>query len=133
MGSLSYAQAIKPDAGKLRKLIETSLKFDWIIRVEYASDNSGVSCWQQWDRTFFAIRAADAVLLAVADCYKNNPASTIRIYAEKVRPQTHLLYTVYQPRSLAADAAIKPALSQAPYQSKPVRASTCNSGDSLLI
>jgi len=129
MGSLSYEQAIKPDAGKLRKLIESSLQFDWIIRVEYASGNTGLVCWQQWDKTFFAIRAADAVLLAVTDCYKNNPASTIRLSAEKVRPQTHLLYTVYQPRSLAADAAIKPALSKTPYQSKPAH----TPGDSLLI
>jgi len=129
MGSLSYAQAIKPDAGKLRKLIESSLQFDWIIRVEYASGNTGSVCWQQWDQAFFAIRTADAVLLAVTDCYKNNPASTIRLSAEKVRPQTHLLYTVYQPRSLAADAAIKPALSKTSYQSKPVHAP----GDSLLI
>jgi len=129
MGSLSYAQAIKPDAGKLRKLIESSLQFDWIIRVEYASGNTGSVCWQQWDKTFFAIRAADAVLLAITDCYKNNPTSTIRLSAEKVRPQTHLLYTVYQHRSLAADAAIKPALSKTSYQSKPGYAP----GDSLLI
>jgi ribulose bisphosphate carboxylase small subunit len=133
MGSISYTQAIKPDAGKLRKLIENSLQFDWIIRVEYASGNSGAVCWQQWDKTFFAIRTADAVLLAVTDCYKKNPASTIRLYAEKVRPQTHLLYTVYQPRTLAADAAIKPALSKTPYQGKPVRVPACNAGDSLLI
>jgi ribulose bisphosphate carboxylase small subunit len=133
MGSLSYALAKKPDVAKLRKLIESSLRFDWIIRVEYVSDDYGSVCWQQWDKTFFAIRAADAVLLTVTDCYKNNPASTIRISAEKVRPQTHFLYTVYQPHSAAADAAIKPVLSKVPYQSKPVHAPACNAGDSLLI
>lgn len=133
MGSSSYAQAIKPDTGKLRKLIESSMQVDWVIRVEYASDHSGVVCWQQWDKTFFAVRTADAVLLAVTDCYKNNPASTIRIYAEKVRPQMQMLYTVYQPRSLTADAAIKRVLPQVPYKSNPDHASIPDSGDSLPI
>jgi ribulose bisphosphate carboxylase small subunit len=133
MGSSSYAQAIKPDTGKLRKLIENSMQFDWVIRVEYASGDSEAACWQQWDKTFFAVRTADAVLLAVTDCYKNNPASTIRICAEKVRPQTHMLYTVYQPRSLAADAITRPLLPKALYQNKPFHVTACGSGDSSLI
>jgi len=132
MGSSSYAQAIKPDTGKLRKLIESSMQFDWVIRVEYASGHSEAVCWQQWDKTFFAVRTPDAVLLAVTDCYKNNPASSIRISAEKVRPQTHFLYTVYQPRTLAADGTIKPVQSTLSYK-LPEHASTSDTGDSLRI
>mgnify|MGYP002713189833 CR=1 FL=1 len=130
MGSSSYAQAIKPDIGKLRKLIESSMQYDWVIRVEYAGGHTEEVSWQQWDKTFFAVRSADAVLDAVTDCYKNNPASSIRLSAEKVRPQTHFLYTVYQPRSLAADGTIKPVQSTLPYRA-PERASS--TGDSLRI
>ena len=118
MGSVSYTQAIRPDTGKLRKLIENSLRFDWIIRIEYASGECDATGWQQWGKTFFAIRSAEAILIAVTDCYQNNTDCTIRINAEKIRPQTRMLYTIYQPRYRFTDVAFQRRQSAQEYAYK---------------
>jgi len=107
MGSSSYLQAIKPDTGKINNLIESSLLFDWIIRIEFHRRGSEYTCWEQWDQTFFALRAAESVIAAVKTCYSRNPDCTIRIYAEKVRPQTRMYFTVYNPQYLHTEAGLK--------------------------
>ena len=102
MGSISYSQAIRPDTARIKKLVENSLLFDWVIRIEYAADSSE-SGWHQWDNTFFALRSADAVIDAITRCYTANLGHTIRINAEKLRPQTSMLFTVYNPDYLHQD------------------------------
>jgi ribulose bisphosphate carboxylase small subunit len=106
MGSSSYLQAIKPDTGKINNLIESSLLFDWIIRIELDRGESRHSCWEQWDQTFFALRTAESVIAAVKSCYSRNPDCTIRIYAEKVRPQSRMYFTVYNPQYLHTEASL---------------------------
>lgn len=108
MGSADYLQAIKPDMGKLRKLVETSLLSDWIIRVEYMSAGSTAECWEQWGQSLFALKSADTVLAALKACYTNRPGCVIRINAEKVRPQTRMLYTAYRPRHKMPEMDSKP-------------------------
>ena len=115
MGSISYLQAIKPDTGKIHKLIENGLLHDWIIRIEYASGDSEHAQWHQWDESFFALSSADSVIAALKACYTKNPHCTIRINAEKVRPLTCMLYTVYDPRFLPAEAIMKPLTSRLKY------------------
>jgi len=107
MGSSSYLQAIKPDTGKIRKLIESSLLFDWIIRIEFDRGESEYACWEQWDQAFFALRTADSVIAALKACYTKNPDFTIRINAEKVRPQTSMYFTAYNPQYLHAEPSLK--------------------------
>ena len=97
MGSADYLQAIKPDMGKLRKLIENSLLADWIIRVEYSGTRASDDGWQQWDKAMFALKSADEVLAALKACYTHKPGCVIRINAEKVRPRTQMYYTAYRP------------------------------------
>ena len=115
MGSSSYLQAIKPDMGKIKKLIESSLLFDWIIRIEFHRRGPEYTCWEQWDQTFFALRAAESVIAALKSCYSSNPDCTIRINAEKVRPQTHMYFTVYNPQYLYTEASLKPQISALRY------------------
>jgi len=103
MGAADYLQAIKPDTAKLRKIIENGLLFDWIIRIEYAGEQSNCDNWLQWKEAQFAIRSAEPVLAALKQCYQKHPNCMIRINAEKVRPQTSMLYTVYNPRYVTAD------------------------------
>lgn len=107
MGSINYSQAIRPDKAYLKKIIENSLLADWAIRIEYQGETAEASGWQKWDKTFFAIRSAEAVLVAILDCYGKHPNSTIRINAEKFRPQTQMLYTVYNPEYLPAGTDLK--------------------------
>lgn len=106
MGSISYAQAIKPDTAQIRKLVENSLLFDWVIRIEYTNNESDCTTWEQWRDTFFALRSADSVLSLIKHCYTNNPGCVIRINAEKVRPQTRMLFTVYKPYRSTDDALL---------------------------
>ena len=107
MGSINYANAIRPDTAYIKKIIENSLLCEWAIRIEYECSESGSTCWQCWDKAFFAIRSAEAVVKALMDCFSKYPYSAIRINAEKFRPQTSVLYTVYNPRYLAAETEIK--------------------------
>jgi ribulose bisphosphate carboxylase small subunit len=115
MGSISYLQAIKPDTGKIHKLIENGLLYDWIIRIEYASVESEHAQWYQWNETFFALSSADSVIAALKACYAKNLHCTIRINAEKVRPRSCMLYTVYAPQFLPAEAIMKPLTSRLKY------------------
>jgi len=88
----------RPDQKVIKKIIEQSLFFDWIIRVEYASEEPGAgSRWTQWDKTFFALRSSVEILDALSACRRSFPDRSIRLNADKVRPQTSMFYTVYQP------------------------------------
>lgn len=83
---------------KIESFIENSLLGDWIIRIEYSGRNAqGQTDWLQWDSTFFAITSAEDVLQVIDSCYAYFPEREIRISAEKVRPQTRMVYSVYQP------------------------------------
>ncbi len=127
MGSASHLLAIKPDTGKIKKLVESSLLFDWIIRIEFDSRESEHSCWKQWDQTFFALRSAESVIAALKACYTKYPDYTIRINAEKVRPQTRMYYTAYNPQYLHAESTLKSQASGLRYTGKQDYASmqTC--------
>lgn len=108
MGTINYLQAIKPDTAYLRKIINASLLFDWAIRIEYQHTEAAFPDWQLWADTFFALRSADRVIDALMQCYRNNPDCVIRLNAEKFRPQSSLLYTVYDPRYVAGEGEDKP-------------------------
>lgn len=111
MGSINYLQAIRPDTAYLKNIIENSLLSDWAITIEYLSENCDATTWQVWDHTFFAIRTAESVLAALMDCYTKCPRSTIRINAEKFRPHSRVLYTVYNPSYLPAKTDFRPQTS----------------------
>ena len=122
MGSINYLQAIKPDTAYLKKIIENSLLSDWAISIEYQNANSESGAWQLWDKTFFAIRSAEAVLAALMQCYGRHPKSTIRLHAEKFRPLCRILYTVYDPQFLPAETGFSTPTSAktAPRERDPV-------------
>ena len=115
MGTIHYSQAIKPDTAYLKKIIENSLLCDWVIRIEFHGGETGIHCWQQWDKTFFAIKSAKQVLQAITNCYTLRPRSMIRLYAEKIRPQTRLFFTVYNPQYLPAETEHKPHSTKQPF------------------
>ena len=112
MGTINYLQAIKPDTAYIKKIIENSLLSDWAIKIEYLETGSESAGWQLWDKTFFALRSAKPVLESLMKCYAKNPKSTIRINAEKFRPQSHLLYTVYNPSFAPFEIESKPKISR---------------------
>lgn len=122
MGSINYLHAIKPDTAYLKKIIESSLLSDWAIHIEHHNGMSDTTDWQLWDKVFFAIRSAETVMTALMDCYKRHPKSLIRIRAEKFRPQTRILYTVYDPQLLPADTSLatQPAAGQSHRDRDPV-------------
>jgi ribulose bisphosphate carboxylase small subunit len=102
MGSVSYTQAIRPDTAQIRKLVENSLLFDWVIRIEYTNRTTGSIPWEQWGKPCFALRSADSVIASIKSCYTNNPGYAIRLTAEKVQPRTRMIYSVYNPQTLTA-------------------------------
>ena len=85
-----------PGHDALEKLINQSLHSDWIIRVEHSGlDKKPQSRWQQWEKALFAVKSPEPVMEAIYACRASNPTHSIRMYAEKVRPQTRFIYPVY--------------------------------------
>ena len=103
MGTINYLQAIKPDTAYIRKIINAGLLFDWVIRIEYQEAAAECDGWQLWDQTFFALRSAEPVVESLMTCYTSNAEYTIRIKAEKIRPQTQFLLTVYTPGLMSSE------------------------------
>jgi ribulose bisphosphate carboxylase small subunit len=108
VGTINYSQAIKPDTAYIKKIIENSLLSDWSICIEFLSRDAKTTDWQLWDKAFFALRSAKPVMTALLDCYEKNSSCAIRIVAEKFRPQTRLLYTVYSPHILPEERVLEP-------------------------
>lgn len=114
MGTIHYSRAKRPDTGYIKKIIENSFLCEWAIRIEYACGESETG-WRLWDTTFFAIRSGESVINALMECYTQHPNSAIRINAEKFRPQTRVLYTVYNPYYQASVAASTPQATTRQY------------------
>lgn len=108
MGTINYLQAIKPDTACLKKIINSSLLFDWAIRIEYQVVKSGHASWKLWDNTFFALHTASPVIESLMKCYINNSRCIIRLNAERYRPQSQLLHTVYNPSFIPTETERKP-------------------------
>jgi len=103
VGSVNYSQAIRPDTAYIKKIIENGLLCDWAISIEYHTSGIETAGWQLWNKTFFAVRSAEAVLESLLDCHAKHPRRSIRINAEKYRPQCRVLYTAYNPEHLPGD------------------------------
>jgi len=81
---------------ELEQLITQSLRGDWIIRVEHmGQDQPPHSGWRQWKDALFAVRSPEPVMEAIYACRACNPTHSIRMYAEKVQPQSRFIYPVY--------------------------------------
>jgi ribulose bisphosphate carboxylase small subunit len=77
-------------------LIGQSLFGDWLLRIEHlGTEPQSSSNWKQWGDAFFAVKDTERVMQALVACHASNPNHSIRIYAEKIRPETRLIYSVY--------------------------------------
>jgi len=80
----------------VESLIGQSLFGDWLLRIEHAgTEPQSSSNWKQWDDVFFAIKDTEPVMQALFACHASHPSHSIRIYAEKIRPETRMIYSVY--------------------------------------
>lgn len=81
----------------IAKIIENNLRYDWIIRIEYTDK---VEClntiWHQWGKTFFKVKSIEEIMDNIITCHINNQLCSIRLYAEKTRPESKLYYSVCQ-------------------------------------
>lgn len=85
-----------PRHNELERLIQQSLRGDWIIRIEHIGREGNLrNRWQQWGKALFAVQSADPVLKAIYNCHAKYRSHSIRIHAEKVKPQSCFYYSVY--------------------------------------
>lgn len=99
----------------LQYLIEHQLIGDWVVRIEYCDAVDRYSTyWQQWGSALLPNGNATHVIEVIMACYAEYPASSIRLYAEKTRPRSQLLYWVHRPdesdHGLLLPARSKPVL-----------------------
>lgn len=85
---------------RVEKLVQQSLKGDWIVRIQYgegSSSDSGDTCWHQWKSPFFALKDAHELNQEILACRQCFPIHPIRLHAEKVRPESRFIYWLYTP------------------------------------
>ena len=87
-----------PDLDEVRTLICGSLCPDWVVRIEHrpsGADADGL--WRSWGRPGFARRDPDPLLDDIHACHTTHPKHEIRLCAERWRPESRLLYSIFQP------------------------------------
>ena len=97
---MQAAQALThvPHAGGLdevRQMISKYLCGNCVVRIEHTP------CvvdryvrWQTWGQTFFALKDAEPVIDAIVACRASFPTNTIRLSAERLHPQSRLIFWV---------------------------------------
>jgi ribulose-bisphosphate carboxylase small chain len=84
---------------EIEQLVDDNLKYDWILRVEHSEEVSPVRTqWQQWGKALFAVEDTRSLISNLLACRTDYPTHTIRLHAEKLRPQTQFTYWVYRPQ-----------------------------------
>ena len=87
-----------PNAGRLAEvsqLVSKYLRGDCVVRIEHTPRVVDRHVrWQQWGQTFYAIRDAGPVIDAIVACRARYPTRTIRVCAERLRPQSRLVFWV---------------------------------------
>ena len=85
-------------AGRLaevNQLVTRYLCGDCVVRIDHTPRVvDGQVRWQPWGQTFFAIRDAGPVLDAIIACRASYPTHTIRVCAERLQPQSRLVFWV---------------------------------------
>lgn len=83
---------------QIDKLVTENLRGEWIVRIEHTSRVCRHStCWNSWGKALFAITESAPVIDAITACRANHPTHAIRLCAEKVRPETRLIFCVFRP------------------------------------
>ncbi|MGD2118552.1 MAG: ribulose bisphosphate carboxylase small subunit [Chromatiales bacterium] len=86
-------KAVKNDLGQIKNIIESSLMYDWAIKIEYAvTTTANITTWSKWDKTFFAITDSGQVLEKIMECCRNNPDCSMKLVCEHFRPDYQLIY-----------------------------------------
>lgn len=81
----------------IENFIDQSLLGSWVIRVEHLNNSArDKAAWQAWGNTLFAIASPDVVMDAIDTCHASYPDNEIRIYAENMRPEMRMVYTVFR-------------------------------------
>ena len=89
-------KSVPSQTDTVRQMINDSLLYDWVIRVEYViSDANREDDWQQWKAPLFALKSPQAVLDAISACCTAHPYSPVRLNAEKLRPRTSVVYWIH--------------------------------------
>lgn len=79
----------------IAQVIDNHLRGDWVIRIEYTEEVEYLNPnWKQWGKAFFKITAPDDVMDNILACHINNKLCSIRLHAEKIKPESCLYYSV---------------------------------------
>jgi ribulose bisphosphate carboxylase small subunit len=108
---------------KVETLVENSLLGDWIIWVEYGQQRSdGDVAWQQWNKPLYALKDAKSLNEEILNCRMCFPFHHVRLYAEKLKPQTKMIYWVYTPQDYSNQKVLpEQEYTDIPFETLPQR------------
>lgn len=93
-----YPASNLPSLGEVSNLVRQGLGPDWVIRIEHLlPDSPPGSRWTAWDKARFAPRDPTSIIDTIHRCHQAYPDHAIRLCAEKLRPETQLVYWIYTP------------------------------------
>lgn len=89
---------------EIDQLVNDSLHSEWAIYIEYArKDVETYMNWCRWGKVHYAVKDAKNIIDAIGACYASYPDYLIRLYAEKFRPNTHLIYWIQTSDKVSSD------------------------------
>lgn len=80
---------------ELEQMVVEHLHGDWVVRIEHTPRVMDYhDGWKQWGKALFPVGDPARVIDAISGCRNRHPAHTIRLCAEKLRPQARLVLRV---------------------------------------
>lgn len=85
-----------PHLEEVSALLRDHLQGDWIVRIEHLNPRDRLrTLWRTWGRTRYVRQGTEAVMDSILDCHLAHPQHSIRLCAERMRPETRLVYWIY--------------------------------------
>lgn len=95
MPNSDYSQLSNKVINDVVLIVDNHLKDDWVIRIEYADEVEYLTTnWRQWGQSFYKVIDSTEVVDNIYACHIKNQFCSIRLHAEKFKPESNFYYTI---------------------------------------
>lgn len=85
-----------PHLEEVSALLRDHLQGDWTVRIEHLNPRDRLrTLWRSWGRSQYVRHGTEALMDNILECHLAHPQHAIRLCAERLRPETRLVYWIY--------------------------------------